>query len=108
MAREAISILADVSDGQFEVVDGQVTNLRGSIGARPTELDGLNLPGLNLWTNVSKLSDEVADAQESVQSQQKPSKYETMMRSLLDSTQTAMKKQGVILSCPDECHQSRV
>jgi hypothetical protein len=31
-AREAISVMAEVSEERLEIVDGQVTNLRGSVG----------------------------------------------------------------------------
>jgi hypothetical protein len=58
---EAVAVLADVSEHRFEFVDDQVVHLRGSIGSRPREL-GPNVPGFNLWTNVTKLADDVAGA----------------------------------------------
>jgi hypothetical protein len=58
-AREAIYFLAKVAESRFDTVDGQVTNLRGSIGLRPTGVSP-NLPVLNLWENVVQLVDEAA------------------------------------------------
>jgi hypothetical protein len=60
-ACEAVAVLADVSESRFEFVDDQVAHLHGSIGSRPREL-GPNVPGFDLWTNVTKLADYVADA----------------------------------------------
>jgi hypothetical protein len=90
--REAVAVLAGVSESWFEVVNGQVNKLRGSVGIRPSEL-GPNLPALNVWTNAAKLADEVADTPES-RRHPKPSRYETQTCSLVDSTQVVAKKQG--------------
>jgi hypothetical protein len=68
--------------------DGQVTNLRGSVGCRPSLL-GPNLPALNLWSNVAKLADEVAVSNESVNLPAAPSSYEKMTRSMTETVQQA-------------------
>jgi hypothetical protein len=95
-AREAVALLADVSESRFDVVDSQVNHLRGSVGVRPSEL-GPNLPALNLWTNAAKLADEVADTREA-RHHPKPSSYETMTRSMVDSSQSVAKRQATVIS----------
>jgi hypothetical protein len=94
-ARKAVSVLAEVSDDRFNVVDGQVINLRGSIGGRPLKL-GPNLPALDLWSNVAKLSDEVVESRE-LQSRLQPTPYETLTRSLVESTKVLVQKQAAAL-----------
>jgi hypothetical protein len=93
--REALTILAKLSEDRFEIVDGQVTNLRGSTRSRPQKL-GPCLPALDLWTNVAKLAEEVADAQESL-SHPKPTDFDTLTRSLVVSAQNTAKKQASTL-----------
>jgi hypothetical protein len=95
-AREAVSVMAEVSETRFEVVDRQVINLRGSIGTRPNE-GGSALPSLDLWSNVADLSAEVGDHREALK-RPKPSPYESLTRSLVDSTQKVAKKQALTLS----------
>jgi hypothetical protein len=94
--REALTILAELSEDRFETVDGQVTNLRGSTGSRPRKL-GPCLPALDLWTNVAKLAEEVADAQESL-NHPKPTGFDTLPRSLVVSAQNTANKQASTLS----------
>jgi hypothetical protein len=62
----AIAVLSEVAKSRFELVDDQVVHLRGSVRSRPSNL-GPNLPALDLWKNVEKLADEVADAQGSLE-----------------------------------------
>jgi hypothetical protein len=89
-ARKALTILAEVSENRFDVIDGKVINLRGSIGCRPLQL-GPNLPALDLWSNVAKLADEGAENRDLLTRSQ-PSPYETLTRSLVDSTQSLVQK----------------
>jgi hypothetical protein len=95
-AREAVSVMAEVSETRFEVVDRQVINLRGSIGSRLNEA-GSDLPSLDLWSNVAALSAEVEDHREALK-RPKPSPYESMTRSLVDSTQKVAKRQALTLT----------
>jgi hypothetical protein len=75
-----LAVLAEVSEDSFDVMDGQVTNLRGSTGARPQKL-GPNLPALDLWTNITKLSDEVAYCMQATLNHPKPTGYDTLPQS---------------------------
>jgi hypothetical protein len=99
-ACEAISATAEVSDERLEIVDGQVTNLRGSIGCPPSLL-GPNLPALNLWSNAAKLADEVAVSNESVNLPAAPSSYEKMTRSMTETVQQVGGKLASDLLRPD-------
>jgi hypothetical protein len=96
-AREALSVLAEVSEDRLETIDGQVTNLRGLTGGRPNKL-GPNLPGLDLWTNVTKLSDDVAQTREVLSQPRKPSGFDNLTRSLVDAVQASVKKQASSIS----------
>jgi hypothetical protein len=91
-ALEVIEILADVTDKSLEAVGDQVIHLRGSIGSRPRSL-GPNLLALDLWTNVSKMSDEVADAK----IYSGPSSYASMMRSMVETSNKVLKKHAMLI-----------
>jgi hypothetical protein len=95
-ARTAVTALVEVSEGRFEVVDGQVINLRGSIGQRPSE-NGSNLSALDLWTNDTKLADEVTDNRESL-FRSKLSPYEKVTRTFVDGCKATAKKQASALA----------
>jgi hypothetical protein len=85
-ALAAVATLAELSENRFESVDDQVVHLRGSIGSRPRTL-GPNLPGLDLWTNVSKMSDEAAEVRDKGSGVVQPSPYESMTRTLTEAAQ---------------------
>jgi hypothetical protein len=90
-AREAVTVMAEISESRFEVVDRQVINLRGSIGPRPEA--GSDALGLNLWSSVASLSADASAARESL-ARPLPTRYEMMTRTLADSAQAAADKQG--------------
>jgi hypothetical protein len=89
-ALKAIALVAEISEAHFESVDDPVVHLRGYVGCMPRNL-GPNLPGLDLWTNMSKLSDEIEDNQEKL-CNSRPSVYETSTRVLADSASKAIRK----------------
>lgn len=90
VALEAVTSLAEISESRFEVVDDQVTHLRGSVGSRPKQL-GPNVPGLDVWTNITKLSDEVVDTQERI-GNPTPSVYDVATRTMADSSLSSIRK----------------
>jgi hypothetical protein len=97
--REAVAVVAEASEDRMDVIAGQVVHLRGSVGSRPFQ-QGPNLPALNLWTNVHKMADDVADVRKLLVRPQ-PSNYKTHARSLIDSTQMIVKKQAGALTSLD-------
>jgi hypothetical protein len=99
-ALEAVGTLAEFSESRFESVDDQVVHLRGSTGSRP-KLLGPNLPGLDLWTNISKLADDVVDAREEATRESKPSSYEETTRSIAEGTKKTIKKIGLAVNSLD-------
>jgi hypothetical protein len=90
-AREAVTVMAKISESRFEVVDRQVINLQGAIGPRPEA--GLNALGLNLWSSVASLSADVTATRELL-ARPSPTRHEMMTRTVADLAQAAADKQG--------------
>lgn len=86
----AVLVLSEVTEDRFELADDQVVHLRGSIGSRPCSLEP-NLPALDLWTNMVKLSSEVADAQENL-GKQKASVCECATRDMAEASVKGVRK----------------
>jgi hypothetical protein len=86
----------EVSATWLKVVDRQVINLWGSIGTCPSTA-GLDLPSLDLWSNVADLSAKVGDHREALK-RPKLSPYKSLTQSLVDSTQRVAKRQALAFS----------
>jgi hypothetical protein len=62
--RRALSQLAEGSDLHLEGLDDQVTNLRASVGRRPT-VPGPDVPSMEMWQSVTGLSQIIQEVRHS-------------------------------------------
>ena len=82
-ARAALTQLADGSDRHLEGLDDQVTDLRASVGRRPSILNP-SVPSMELWMSVTGLSQTLQEVKEAVY-HPTPSRFDVATRSIAET-----------------------